>query len=147
MASKKIILTGIIAFILLSSACTPTSNIKNLGWIYNSTDDTVYFYYGGLNKFKTKEVIYPYQSIEICSISGEKRALEYFEENQHSDHYDTVIFCRDNDTILWLPPFTELPLSYHNFFNKNSWDVNKHGKNGKYFLETFTITESDFTKK
>ncbi len=146
MDSKKIILTGIIAFILLSSSCLISFDVQHKGCIYNATDDTVVFYYGGLDKPDIKVPIAPYKS-GIIGYFKNKTALEYLEENQYNEFCDTVLFCKKNDTVVWLPPFTELPLSYHNFFNKNSWEVNKHGKEGEYSSETFTITESDFTKK
>jgi hypothetical protein len=52
-------------------------------------------------------------------------------------------YINPNPLISWNPPLVSLPDSIHSFYNINSWEIHKGGKNNKYDIATFTITKKD----
>ncbi len=65
------------------------------------------------------------------------------------DKRDTIeIYNQDTTKIFvkWGGPLLSLSDSIHSFYNENSWSIESGGKNDKYIIATFTITEEDFIK-
>ncbi len=140
---KKVIITGITALILLNSSCLRNFHAENHGWVYNSTPDTVYL--TGIRTFFPDTLkIPPFERVLIYN-SYQATMIENFTKN-HTE-LDSAAFWRGQDTIVWFPPFEDLPATEHSFYNKNSWESIRGGAKNKYISETFTITESDFIKK
>ena len=138
MGFKNIIVLLIFIFIF---SCKKADDVQNHMYITNSTTDTVYCSMFGSWPFAPNdEYILPKQT--ILGSAGGQTVFEYIRSLRNEG--DSIVFYNKTDTVIWRAPLLNLPDSIHSFYNENSWEITYGGKNNKYEIATFTITEEDF---
>jgi len=140
--NKKYLLV-LLAVVSVICSCKRAEEATNRSYLVNNTNDTIYCKMFGYWPFApSREYVVPQEKILIGN--GQYTQFEYIKSL--SNEGDSIVFYNKSDTVIWYAPLQKLPDSIHSFYNENSWNIEYGGRNNKYEIATFTITEDDFKK-
>ena len=168
MGSKWFILFAFLGFILFSGFECGNKETENQIYISNATGDTIFFTEKLKSSYRRYYMLRPYENsfwgsntssiydiirdnyhnldieIEIYKLACDTCNGTKIQDINSADNKDYYI---GNCLVSWAPPLMSLPDSIHSFYNINSWEIDKGGKNNKYDIATFTIKEEDLKQK
>lgn len=136
---------------MMFCACTPVPEgeaINNV-WVYNNTPDTLTMRTPKFSYVRDTEtfVLPPYDTTFVFAWGTYDVGYESYwawMSTRDTSKLSPVWFYKNGTEIIrWNPPCREMG-DTNCWYNKNSWNTVRQGRDNRYVRSTFTITEADY---